>query len=310
MRTDQKLFCLKSSLVVFIVFLWLFGAILFGVPLWLLLDYWSNEYLLVDQELQRYLIILYVLIVVGAIILIFGIVGLIGALTTNKGVLIVFVVMISFVSVMTAGGFVFGFIYREDLKDTIGRGEIITHYIREKYTGERDRPTQIIDLMQSELNCCGGEHFTDYTQSNWMSLASNSDNPDNSESPRKDQTPLSCCNDYERYQNAQGTNYNCYMYKGPVTEGSKNEVNPKIHRTGCKHALVDFFDNYIGVVVGIAVTLLTLQLICVIIGSILIHILRNLFVPQPDDIVYDMARKQEKSPYPSRGGYSGGTYYN
>ena len=46
-----------------------------------------------------------------------------------------------------------------------------------------------------------------------------------------------------------------------------------------------------------------MQLICIIVVSILIHVLNNLYVPQPDDIVYDMARNQEKSPYPSRGDY-------
>ena len=46
-----------------------------------------------------------------------------------------------------------------------------------------------------------------------------------------------------------------------------------------------------------------LQLICIVVVSILIHVLNNLYVPQPDDIVYDMARNQEKSPYPSRGDY-------
>ena len=48
---------------------------------------------------------------------------------------------------------------------------------------------------------------------------------------------------------------------------------------------------------------LIVQLICIIVVSILIHVLNNLYVPQPDDIVYDMARNQEKSPYPSRGDY-------
>ncbi|KAK6184067.1 hypothetical protein SNE40_002208 [Patella caerulea] len=296
MRTDQKLFCLKLSLVLFIVLLLLFGAVLFGVPLWLLLDYWSNEYLDINVEFQRYLIVLYVLIVVGGIILVFGFLGIVGAIRTNKWILLMLVIMVSIAAAMTAGGCVFGFIYKEELTDT---GTIVADYMRQKYTGFQDRPTQIIDLMQSELNCCGGDSYFDYDESYWQNMDSKRDN----------QTPLSCCQDYERYQNAQGVAYTCSMYEGREVVAQSRTPNPKIHKKGCKEALSDFFIKYVGVVVGIAIALFVIELTCVIIGSVLIHILRNLFVPQPDDIVYDMARKQEKSPYPSRGGYSGGGNY-
>ncbi|XP_050411349.1 tetraspanin-18 [Patella vulgata] len=296
MRTDQKLFCLKLSLVLFIVLLLLFGAVLFGVPLWLLLDYWSNEYLDINVEFQRYLIVLYVLIVVGGIILLFGFLGIVGAIRTNKWILLMLVIMVSIAAAMTAGGCVFGFLYKEELRNT---GTIVADYIQQKYTGFQDRPTQIIDLMQSELNCCGGENFLDYDKSYWQK----------NDVKRDHQTPLSCCQDYERYQNAQGVAYTCSMYEGRDVVAQSRTPNPKIHKTGCKQALSEFFTKYVGVVVGVAIALFVIELTCVIIGSVLIHILRNLFVPQPDDIVYDMARKQEKSPYPSRGGYSGGGNY-
>lgn len=44
--------------------------------------------------------------------------------------------------------------------------------------------------------------------------------------------------------------------------------------------------------------------------SILIYLLRRVPMPQSDDVVYEMARTQEKSPYPTRGGGPYANLYN
>lgn len=62
---------------------------MFGVLLWLRLDFWTNEYLELDKSLDRYLILIYVSLVDGALILIFSLFGLIGGLRTVKWSLVV-----------------------------------------------------------------------------------------------------------------------------------------------------------------------------------------------------------------------------
>ncbi len=46
-----------------------------------------------------------------------------------------------------------------------------------------------------------------------------------------------------------------------------------------------------------------LQIVTLVLISCLLKVLNSLYVPQPEEIVYDMAHNQEKSPYPSRGDY-------
>lgn len=290
MRTDQKLFCLKCLLTIFLVILWLLGSAVFGTLLWLRLDFWTNEYLELDGALDRYLILIYVALVDGAVILLFSILGLVGGLRTIKWALVVYLTVLCVAFGLTVAGSVYGFVYRQELQDTIGRNELIKTIVTERYRGQRqDQITRTVDIMQAELKCCGGEHPTDYELSAWQQAGEN----------RKRKAPWSCCKDGQRYESMQ---YDCNIY---VTEQplGENRLNPDIYQTGCKTALVAFVERYIIVIAGIAITLGVLQLVCITITSILIHVLNNLYVPQPDDIVYDMARNQEKSPYPSRGDY-------
>lgn len=65
------------------------GSAVFGVLLWLRLDFWTNEYLELDKSFDRYLILIYVSLVDGALIVLFSIFGLIGGLRTVKWSLVV-----------------------------------------------------------------------------------------------------------------------------------------------------------------------------------------------------------------------------
>ena len=69
--------------------------------LWLRLDFWTNEYLELDKSLDRYLILIYVSLVDGALILIFSLFGLIGGLRTVKWALVVVRLLALVLNVLT-----------------------------------------------------------------------------------------------------------------------------------------------------------------------------------------------------------------
>ncbi|PVD33616.1 hypothetical protein C0Q70_04874 [Pomacea canaliculata] len=195
--------------------------------------------------------------------------------------------------VLTISGSVYGFVYREELQNTVGRSDLIKNVITQDYSSEPLRKvTRAVNIMQSELQCCGGDDPRDYIDSNWAQ--SNHEN-----SPIK-YAPPSCCKDYLRYEKEMTS---CPIYVLNTDSSGEQNLNPGIYTEGCKTALSRFFEKYVIVVAGVVITIGILQLVCIIVTSILIHVLNNLYVPQPDDIVYDMARNQEKSPYPSRGDY-------
>ena len=59
-----------------------------GFSIWLRLDFWVNQYVSADDELQKYTIAVYIFIATGALIIIFGIVGVYGAARPDKWALI------------------------------------------------------------------------------------------------------------------------------------------------------------------------------------------------------------------------------
>ncbi|KAK3782300.1 hypothetical protein RRG08_039120 [Elysia crispata] len=172
------------------------------------------------------------------------------------------------------------------LERTLVKNDLLQKVIQRKYIDdERNQITRAIDIMQAELECCGGEGPLDYSTSVWQT------------SSNKDvEVPASCC---KRYLQHKDRSRLCTMY---VTDTDR-EKSEDTWQDGCKEKLQKFLDNYVIVIISIAAVYFLLQLICMIVTSIHIHLLNSLYVPQPDDIVYDMAHNQEKSPYPSRGDY-------
>ncbi|CAL1540880.1 unnamed protein product [Lymnaea stagnalis] len=296
MRTDQKLFCLKVFLTIFLSILWLIGAAIFGVLLWLRLDFWTNEYLELDSSFSRYLNLIYIALAAGAVIVAFSISGLIGGCIKKKWLLVLYLTALAAAMCLTIGAVVYGAVYRDELERTLVKGELLKNLIRTRYNNDYSkRINRAVDIMQSELECCGANHPLDYHQSTWQSLIKNPLSEPNF------YVPPSCCKNYLRYEEAA---QNCQMYL-PQTD---KQVSPDIWTTGCQIGLQEFLDKYVVVVISITAVYFVLQVICMVIASYLVHMLNSLYVPQPDDIVYDMAHMQEKSPYPSRGDYR--DYYN
>ncbi|XP_059156471.1 CD151 antigen-like [Physella acuta] len=290
MRTDQKLFCLKVVLTIFLCFLWLVGAAIFGIVLWFRLDFWTNEYIQIDIGLDRYLILIYISLAAGAVIVAFSISGLIGGCLKKKLPLVVYLIGLVAAMGLTVGAVTYGVIYRDELERSLVRGDTLQKLIKTSYVQDYSKMvTRVIDIMQSELECCGGNSPLDYLESSWLMQVSVN-------SPGTKVVPATCCKNYYRYQSSPT---NCQMYVAQ----SDRELSTDIWKDGCQIKLQAFLDRYIVVVIGIAAFFFVLQVICTSITSYLIHLLNSLYVPQPDDIVYDMAHNQEKSPYPSRGDY-------
>ncbi|BFZ05139.1 hypothetical protein BsWGS_08178 [Bradybaena similaris] len=283
MRTDQKLFCLKTALTIALCILWLVGGAIFGIVLWLRLDFWTKEYLELDKELEKYLILIYITLAAGALIAGLSILGLIGACLKRKWLLIPYLSVVVIAMLLTIAAFVYGAIYREELRETLVSKNLLTDIIRNKYTTDRtDRIVRVVDIMQSELECCGGTSPMDYSESNWGKLT-NPKTVDNSGTSggnvKSVPVPASCCKNYLKYHD---NSQRCDVYSQ-----TKDYVKSEdIWQIGCNTNLQQFFDKYVIVVISIAAVFFVLQVICMILCSIVLHLLNCMYVTKPDDIVY------------------------
>ncbi|CAG5121435.1 unnamed protein product [Candidula unifasciata] len=231
------------------------GGAIFGIVLWLRLDYWTREYLELNSKLERYLILIYITLAAGALIAAFSILGLIGACLKRKWLLIVYLSVVVIAMVLTVAAFVYGAIYRDELRNTLVSDSLLTEIIKNKYIEDRtSRFVRVVDIMQSELECCGGTNPMDYAESNWAKTIQSSNDQNSGTSMKSVPVPASCCKDYLKYQDRSKT---CDMYsRDPKDDQKKSE---DIWQTGCEINLQQFFDKYVVIVISIAAVFFVLQ---------------------------------------------------
>lgn len=67
----------------------LIGVAILGFSIYLRVDYWINQYVEASEELAKYTVSVYIFIAAGAVIVLFCIVGIYGAIRPDKIALIV-----------------------------------------------------------------------------------------------------------------------------------------------------------------------------------------------------------------------------
>lgn len=299
MNRSQKTLCLRILVIVFTILIWFIGAAIFGFSIYLRVDYWINQYILASEELTAYQTYVYIFIGTGAAIIVFGIIGLVGAAKPDKLCLIVYAVFLPLVLIALVFGGAYAYIYRESIEGTIKNSKMLQELVKRDYGGPKLQVTRALDFMQVELQCCGGQGFQDYLESQWSQ-----DAPLLVEH-RKDKAPITCCADVKRYEDIQAPEYQyCSMYIEDQSNSGQElrDKNPNIWKTGCGEAFVRFIQKHIATVAAIAFSIAALLLIAIVCVIMLLVMLRRRPMPREDDVVYEMARTQEKSPYPARGG--------
>ncbi|XP_060588022.1 CD63 antigen-like [Ruditapes philippinarum] len=300
MSSSRISLCFRILTIILGVLLLLIGAAILGFSIYLRVDYWLNQYAAASEELTKYTVAVYIFIATGAIVVLFCIIGIYGAIRPDKCAIIVYMVFLPIILGMMIGGGVYAYVYREEIENTIKNSDLLKEVVEKKY-GIDGRVTQAIDFMQKELECCGGMSYTDYKQSVWSQ-----DYDANSEqNARKDQAPKTCCKDYKLYEDTNTLPYKyCPMYK--TTAGSEGDklppTNDNIHKKGCGEAFVALMQENVKIAAAIAFSIVAVLVFAIAFCALLLFFMRKSPPLREDDVVYEMARTQEKSPYPARGG--------
>ncbi|KAH3887864.1 tetraspanin-1-like isoform X31 [Dreissena polymorpha] len=298
MASSRLALCFRILTIILAILIWIIGGAILAFSIYLRVDYWINQYVQASSELQAYSISVYVFIATGACIIVFCIVGIYGAARPDKCALIVYTIFLPILLCALIGGGVYAYVYREEIENTVKNSNTLLRLVQEKY-GNDARVTHSINFMQKELMCCGGIAYTDYLESFWA-------NDYTSEKPeeRKNMAPLTCCKDYKRYEDIPITEYRyCPIYTSDANQigNPLKDINPNINRKGCGEAFVDFFQEHIKTAAAICFTIVGLLFLAIVFAALTLFHLRKAPVSREDDVVYEMARTQEKSPYPARG---------
>uniref|UniRef100_K1Q650 Tetraspanin n=1 Tax=Magallana gigas TaxID=29159 RepID=K1Q650_MAGGI len=277
-RSEGGVRCLRIFVITDAILIWLIGGAIFGFSMWLLVDFFVNEYQAATAELKESKYVIYVFVAASAFMVVYSLIGIFGAIKPSWKCLLVIIEI--------------------KLKQTF-QTIVPNNY------GKNTMVTRALDFMQSELECCGGQGYTDYKNSDWSNNLQINDVIGNT---NNNVAPLSCCSFYDRNKDTQDSNYQTCQMCLDQPSGQNilvcSRENPYIWKKPCNEAVVEFFKTNLGIVAGVAIGVLTCQLFGIILTSVLLYLYNSRYTPYEannDDVVYEMARCQEKSPYPTRG---------
>ncbi|NWW01473.1 TSN1 protein, partial [Oreocharis arfaki] len=154
---------IKVMMILFNLAIFLSGGTLLGVGIWVKVD--GESFLKIFGTLSSVLQVVnvsYLLIVLGAILLVIGFLGCCGAQKESKCLLMMFfsVVLIIFIAEVTAAVVALVF---TGLAETLLTG-LVTPLLKEKY-GVDDAFTDIWNATMTEVHCCGLNNYTDFNNS-------------------------------------------------------------------------------------------------------------------------------------------------
>ncbi|NWW29615.1 TSN1 protein, partial [Panurus biarmicus] len=155
---------IKVMMILFNLAIFLSGGTLLGVGIWVKVDGESFLHIFgtLSSSILQVVNVSYLLIVIGAILLVIGFLGCYGAQKESKCLLMMFfsVVLIIFIAEVAAAVLALVF---TGLAETFLTG-LVTPLLKEKY-GMNSTFTSIWNATMTKVHCCGLNNYTDFNDS-------------------------------------------------------------------------------------------------------------------------------------------------
>ncbi|XP_041365871.1 tetraspanin-18-like [Gigantopelta aegis] len=244
----------RVLLVLFNTVLVLCGLALLGIGLWVKVDpkVGKVQDLAELQSDTRYIYISsYVLIGVGGFVVIVGVFGCCGGLTSNRCLLGLYIFLLIIVFLGHIAAAIMAIVFKVEVLGNIKRDLLLN--LREEYRPGRAQYTRPWDFVQAWLDCCGVNGFKDYR--NVFPL--NSTCPTN--------VPNSCCT----LKSSDPDDIIPVDEKKCQLEAKTDVGGPNVKTKGCIDAIMDKITQYNGILIGIAVGLAVIEILGVILACCL-----------------------------------------
>lgn len=146
--------------------IFLAGACLLGLGIWLKVDEGSLVELLgnvaeAPDSLARLASVSYLLIALGAVLLVIGFLGCCGAVRESRCMLMTFFIILLIIFLAEVAAAVLIFVYRSEAEDILrGLEDEIVKNLEETYSSNDTVPAW--DNMMNDIKCCGFNKYTDF----------------------------------------------------------------------------------------------------------------------------------------------------
>ncbi|XP_067307371.1 tetraspanin-18a isoform X1 [Pseudorasbora parva] len=224
--------CIKYLMFIFNFFIFLGGAFLLGVGIWVLVDPTGFREIVAANPLLFTGV--YAILILGGMLFLLGFLGCCGAIRENRCLLLFFFMLILVIFLAELAVAILAFIFREHLTRDYFTKELKTHY---QGTNSTDVFTSTWNAIMTTFDCCGVNSAEDFDdQSLFRRL-----NPSRL-------VPEVCCQRND-----------LMMSKEECLKG----IMP-IRNKGCYSAVVDYFETYIYMAGALAIVVLTIELFAMV----------------------------------------------
>ncbi|NWV11889.1 TSN1 protein, partial [Ptilonorhynchus violaceus] len=157
---------IKVMMILFNLAIFLSGGTLLGVGIWVKVD--GESFLDIFGTLSSSIVqvvnVSYLLIVIGAILLVIGFLGCYGAQKESKCLLMMFFSVVLIIFIVEVAAAVLALVFT-GLAETLLNG-LVTPLLKENYGVDRSF-THIWNVTMTEVHCCGLNNYTDFNNSYW-----------------------------------------------------------------------------------------------------------------------------------------------
>ncbi|KAJ0032987.1 hypothetical protein NQD34_000094 [Periophthalmus magnuspinnatus] len=234
---------LKTMMFVFNGVIFLAGVAILGVGIWVQVDSGSLTSVVesipgAPPGLDQLSSVSYVLIAVGAVLLVIGFLGCCGAVRESRCMLLTFFSIVLIIFIIEVAGAIVLLVF-EDLVPKLLEGleDEVRKDITEKY-GTDESATQIWNNTMEQFECCGFMNYTDFDQSPFVTT--------------RNTYPTACCNGTE-------------IQQGECSKtGAMTSMVP-----GCYWKLLDFIKENAVIVAGVALGIAALEIAAMVVSMVL-----------------------------------------
>ncbi|KAK7090880.1 tetraspanin-7-like [Littorina saxatilis] len=236
LTTAPVVTCMKTLMMVFNFIFWVTGIVILAIGIWTKVDLYKYLELSNIYKAEAP----FILIGVGAVIVI---VGSLGCCCTVKGhsfLLYLYCGMLFLVFIMELSAGITLLVYKGKLEKGFQEG--LTHKITLYGQKGEETITDAFDELQSKLHCCGIGSYNDWFSTPW-----------GQEQKEPHSVPVSCCRvDIKTCQNSN-------------LPPQANSTHMPIYTHGCHKLVVDFINGNMGPIGGVALGISFFQ----VLGAIL-----------------------------------------
>ncbi|XP_047432125.1 tetraspanin-1-like [Mugil cephalus] len=232
---------LKIMMFIFNGAIFLAGAAILGVGVWVAVDSESLLKLLekvdTNQSLSLLANVSYLLIGVGAVLLVIGFLGCCGAIRESKCMLLTFFCIVLIIFLVEVAGAVVLFVFQGFTESIFNSLEKDMKNIIQKDYGTDTTVTSVWNSTMDKLKCCGFRNYTDFEGSTFVSTGN--------------LYPPTCCNP---------------INPPPSCDITSAEA-AKIH--GCFESLVQLIKNNSVIIAGVAVGIAFIEIAAMVVSMVL-----------------------------------------